>query len=142
VSQHVDKTRSQAAADAERVRARAIDAGRWFSGYLVAIGVISAVEITLIETFFPDGFARAIVSAAWVVCMLLLSWRAAQRSVWPAGATRRMWIAAGTWFGLYLFAIGPIVRWQFEHAVLPWALASVVMSLPFFIAAAWGRRHR
>jgi hypothetical protein len=142
VSQHRDQTRSQAVTDAERARARAIDAGRWFSGYLVVIGVLCAAQITLMETFFPDGFARAIVSAVWAACMFLIAWRAERRSVWPAGATRRMWIAAGTWYGLYLFVIGPIVRWQFEQALLPWILASMVMSLPFFIAAAWGRSQR
>lgn len=142
MSQHRERPQSQAVADAERMRARAVHAGRWFSGYLVAIGVVSAVEITLMETVFPDGLARATVTAVWAIFVMVTSSLAERQAVWPAAATRRIWIAGGTWFGLYLFVIGPIVRWQFEHAVLPWALASVVMSLPFFIAAAWGRGRR
>lgn len=133
---------SAMSAEVERVRARALAAGRWFSGYLAAIGVASAVWIVLLEAVFNEGFSRSITAGAWAVFMALAGWWAERHAVYPAGATRALLLAIGVWFLAYLVLVGPLVRWQFDTALLPWAVAAVLLSVPFFVAAAWMRTRR
>lgn len=128
--------------DVEQLRSRTVRAGRWFSGYLVVIGLVSAASIVVIETVFPDGFARSLTVAAWAVFIVLAGWWAEQRSAYPAGASRYLVTATVIWFGAYLLVIGPLVRWQFGEAMLPWIIAALAMSIPFFAAAAILLRRR
>lgn len=127
---------------AERLRTRTVAAGRWFSRYLVGLGFGSAIAMVLWESVFPDGLARGLAISAWCVFMLLASWWAERHAVYPAGASRCQLVASAVWFGSYLLLIGPPVRWKFDNSLLPWALAALVMSLPFFVAAGWMRRNR
>jgi len=128
--------------DAERMRTLAADAGRWFSGYLAVVGVVSAGWIVLLESVVDDGLPRIATAAGWAVFIVLASWWAERHVVYPAGATRLMTLAIGVWFAAYLFAVGPIVRGQFGDALVPWIVASAVMALPFFVVAALILRRR
>ncbi|MDA3648398.1 hypothetical protein LZ318_04945 [Saccharopolyspora indica] len=130
-----EATAAESLAKAEELRARTAGAGWWFSWYLVALGVVSAAELTLIETVFAEGFARSLVIGAWSVCLMLGSWWAAQRTVVPIKATACTMVAFVAWFGAYLVMVGPLVRWQFGTEVLPWAIAALGLSIPFFVAA-------
>ena len=128
--------------DAESARARAIAAGRWYSGYLATIGVASASWIVLLESVFPYGFPYALTTGAWAVFWALASWWAERHAVFPAGASRALNLATAVWFLSYLLIVGPLVRWQFGTALLPWVIASLLLSAPFFIAAARFRAQR
>lgn len=127
---------------ASRSRSHAVAAGRWFSRYLVVVGLASAALIAVQETFFPDGWARLVPGLVWLVVMIALASRAERQSVYPVGATRSMAAAMAGWLALYLVVIGPFVRWQFGQHPLAWSVAAVVVSAPFFAAAAWVRRRR
>jgi hypothetical protein len=131
-----------AATGADRSRQRAVAAGRWFARYLVLLGLASAVVVVVMEAFFPDGLARALVGLSWLVVMLGLSWWAERQLVYPRGATRAMWASLGSWLVLYLLVVGPLVRWRFDQELLPWVLAAVAMSTPFLVAAGWVLRRR
>lgn len=148
---HIDSTRGErtthapprtAAQLADRARRRAVDSGRWFSGYLVLLGLVSAVWITLLEAVFSDGLQRLFIGAVWAIIWLGASWWAERHTVFPAGANRVLWLAFGTWFGLYLVVIGPIVRGQYGDALVPWAIGSLLMSAPFLVAALWLQARR
>jgi hypothetical protein len=128
--------------EARRFRSRATRSGRWFAGYLVALGLLSAVWITLIETTFSDPLPRLGISAVWAVAWIGAAWWAERRSVYPVGASRSLWVSFATWFGLYLFVIGPIVRGAHGDAIVPWAIGSAVMAMPFLIAAVLVLRRR
>lgn len=134
--------RAPTVANAERMRTRAVNAGRWFGGYLAVVGVVSAAWIVLVETVFDDGLARVAVSVGWAALIILASRWAERHVVYPAGATRHMYVAFAVWFVLYLLIIGPLVRWQFGNSVPAWTLASALMSLPFVVAAAQILRRR
>ncbi|WP_106397986.1 hypothetical protein [Actinocorallia populi] len=125
-----------ALAEAERVRGRAVRSGRWFSGYLAALGVGAIAWITLLEAVWPDGAARTYTAAGGALAFLLASLWAERRRVFPAGASRRFMISAIVWFTLYLLVIGPMVRWKMETSLPGWIAAATVMALPFFAAAA------
>jgi len=143
MSNQTNNLPSSPAADAERVRTHAVAAGRWFSGYLAALGVASAILIVLSNSVFPEGFPRSLTTGAWAVFVVALaSWWAKRHAVYPAGATRSLYLATAVWFLLYLLLVGPLVRWQFDTALLPWTLAALLLSAPFFIAAAWIRARR
>jgi hypothetical protein len=129
-------------ADAERVRAQAVAAGRWFSSYLIAFGVASTIWIVLLESVFPDGFSRGLIAGAWAIFVVLANVWAERHAVYPVGATRLLYLATAAWFLLYLLLVGPIVRWQFDTALLPWTIAALLLSAPFFGAAAWLRARR
>lgn len=45
------------------------------------------------------------------------------------------------WFGAYLVAVGPFVRWQAGDSALWWAVAAAVMASPFLVVAWRGRRQ-
>ncbi len=120
----------------------AVAAGRWFSGYLTAFGVASAIWITLLESVFPDGFSRGLTAGAWAVFVVLANQWAERHAVYPAGATRSLYLATTAWFLLYLLPVGPFVRWQFGTEFLPWVIAALLLSAPFFVAAAWLRARR
>lgn len=137
-----DRARTPVVADAERARVRAIEAGRWFGWYLAVIGLVSAGWLVLIETAFAEGIARLLAAATWAALVVLASMWAERHAVYPKGATKYLWLAFATWFALYLLLIGPLVRWQFGDALLPWMVASALMSLPFLIAAALVLRRR
>lgn len=128
--------------DADALRRRTIRAGRWFSGYLVVIGLVSAASIVVLEAVFQNGFARSLTVAAWALFIVLAGWWAEPRSAYPAGASRYLVIATVIWFGAYLLIIGPLVRWQFGEAVVPWIIAALAMSIPFFAAATLLLRRR
>lgn len=121
----------------DRLREHARRAGRWFAGYLVFLGIISAALIFLMEAFFPEGLPRIAIGVVWAIAWLAGSWWAERHSVYPASASRVLWIAMAIWLGLYLLIIGPPVRWQFDQALVPWAIAALANSLPFFVGAAW-----
>lgn len=128
---------------ASRAHERAVAAGRWFGGYLAVLGIASAVWIVLLEAVFPEGFSRSLVAGVWAVFVVLSNWWAEQRHlVYPAGATRTLIVACAVWFLAYLLVGGPLVRWQFDTALLPWTFAALVLSLPFFVAAAAIRGRR
>jgi hypothetical protein len=129
-------------ADAERVRTQAVSAGRWFSWYLAAFGVASAIWIVLLESVSPEGFSRGLTAGAWAVFVVLANLWAERHAVYPAGATRLLYFATAAWFLLYLLLVGPLVRWQFDTALLPWTIAALLLSTPFFVAAAWLRARR
>jgi hypothetical protein len=130
---------SSLVADAERVRTSAVKAGRWFSYYLIGFGVASAIWIVLLDSVFPEGFSRALTAGAWAVFVALANVWAERHAVFPAGATRLLYIATAAWFLLYLLVVGPVVRWQFDTALWPWTVGALIASAPFFIAAAWLR---
>jgi hypothetical protein len=139
MSDPFNRAPSSLVADAERVRTQAIAAGRWFSYYLIGFGVASATWIVLLDSVFPEGFSRGLTAGAWAVFVALATVWAERHTVYPAGATRLLYLAAAAWFLLYLLVIGPLVRWQFGAALLPWTLGALLASSPFFIAAAWVR---
>ncbi|MCI2423229.1 hypothetical protein MOQ72_38000 [Saccharopolyspora sp. K220] len=130
-----DGTPGERLAKAESLRARAAAAGVWFRWYLVALGIVSAVEIALLETVFSQGFASGLVIGGWAAIVVLAGWWAERHAVFPVRANWYSVGAIAVWFGLYSVLVGPLVRWQFGTALLPWALASFGLSLPFFIAA-------
>jgi len=129
-----------ALAEAERIREQAVRSGRWFSGFLAALGVASIAWITLLEAVWPDGGARNYTAAGGAALFLLASWRAEQRRVFPQGASRRLMVSAIVWFTLYLLVIGPLARWKLETSPPGWIAAATVMALPFFVAAWTARR--
>ncbi|MER7080397.1 hypothetical protein SAMN02982929_00470 [Saccharopolyspora kobensis] len=135
-------TAAENLAKAEALRARTALAGRWYSWYLVVLGLVSAAEITLVETVFAEGFARYLVIGAWSACLVLGSWWAARRTALPIKAGSCLIAAIAVWFGAYLLLVGPLVRWQFGTELLPWAMAALGLSVPFFIAAAVSRMLR
>lgn len=128
--------RSATPADADRMRDRALRAGRWFGWYMVLIGVVSAVYLTVIETVFVDGFERALAGSVWALIVILASAWAQRQAVQPRGGLRLLVIAAAIWLGAYLFLIGPFVRGVYGEALVPWIIGSAVLSLPFFVGAA------
>lgn len=130
------------AAQVKQIEDRAAKAGRWFSGYLVMVGVVSAAWLVLMEVAFSEGLARVGVSVGWAAAMLLANWWAERHAAFPIGASRHTTVAFVVWFALYLLLIGPWVRGRFGDEVLPWAVASVLMSTPFFIAAGLMGRRR
>lgn len=128
-------------AEAERIREQALRSGRWFSGFLAVLGVLAIVWITMMEAVWPDGGARNYASAGGALLFLLANLWAERRQVFPAGASRRVTVAAAVWFTLYLLVIGPPVRWKLEDSLPGWLAAATVMALPFFVAA-WTERRR
>jgi hypothetical protein len=142
MSDPIDRRAASLVADAERVRTRAVAAGHWFSWYLVAFGVASAAWIVLLDAVFPEGFARSVSAGAWAVFVALASLWAERHAVYPAGASRALYLATAAWLLLYLVLVGPLMRWQYDTALLPWTLAALLLSAPFFIAAAWLRVRR
>jgi hypothetical protein len=127
--------RSATAGEAERLERRAVRASRWFAGYLAVIGLASAAWITLIETVFVDGFERALAGSAWAIVVLVAAYLAERQAVHPRGATRYQLVAGAIWLVAYLFAVGPFVRGVYGEQLLPWVIGSLVISLPFFVAA-------
>lgn len=136
-----DETIGQAARSAregaDRLARRARRATRWFAGYLALIGVASAVYVTVIETTFTEGFARALAGVPWVIVVMLAGWWAERQAVYPRGGTRIQATAATIALVAYLFVVGPFVRGVYGEAFGPWAIASVAIALPFFVAAAF-----
>ncbi|MFD2083174.1 hypothetical protein SAMN05421678_103223 [Actinopolymorpha cephalotaxi] len=130
-----------ALADASRAGSRTRAAGRWWPGYLLLVGVLAFALIVAIEALFPDGFARYVASGAWAVAMGLLAWWADSHDVQPRGAGRRLLVATAIWFGGYLFVLGPIVRWRADDSLGWWALAALVLAVPFPALAALERRR-
>jgi hypothetical protein len=134
--------------DAERSLARAREAqdavqraGRWLPHYLALFGLFATVWILALETVFSDGAARGYTTAAGGLLIFGLSWWAESHAVLPRG-TRRLTIAAVVvWFGAYLFLVGPLVRWQVDTSFGWWALASVLLASPFFVAAGVASRR-
>jgi hypothetical protein len=127
--------------DAARAERRTRAAGRWFPGYLLALGVSAFVLIVAIEAVFPDGFARALASGVWTAGVVLLAWWADRHDVHPPRAGRRVLVAAAIWFGSYLLVIGPLVRWRAGDSLGWWTLAAAAMASPF-LAAAWREWRR
>ncbi|MGP4015801.1 hypothetical protein [Saccharopolyspora sp. 5N708] len=129
-------------ARAASLRARAAAAGGWFRWYLVALGIVSAVQIALVETVFSEGFARYVVIAGWAIVWTLAGLWAERRAVFPAKAKWYVMGAMAVWFGCYAVLVGPLIRWQFGTSLLPWVLAALGLSLPFFIAAVLVKTRR
>lgn len=127
----------QAAQAAGRTRA----ASRWYSRYLLLVGLLAFVLIVAVEVFFPSGLARVAAATGWAVAMLLAGWWGASHDVFPERANRRLIVAGAVWFGSYLLVLGPIVRWQAGTSLLWWSLAALVLASPF-VAGAWLVRRR
>lgn len=127
---------------AERARRAAVRAGRWYAGYLAIMGLASAALVVLMEAVVPDGFARSLVSVGWALVIMAAAWWAEQRSAFPANASRVTWIAFGIWLVAYILIVGPIIRGTFDNQLIPWLLAAIGMSIPFFVAAAMILRRR
>ncbi|TDQ53097.1 hypothetical protein [Actinorugispora endophytica] len=124
---------------AERLRVRTAAAGRWYSGYLVVVGLLSAALVVAVEAFFPDGPARLTACGVWFLVALAAGWWAETRQVRPRGATRFFTAAGVVWLVGYLLLVGPLVRWRFDDSLVAWSLASAALSLPFAAAALWMR---
>ncbi|HET6381293.1 MAG TPA: hypothetical protein VFH63_09750 [candidate division Zixibacteria bacterium] len=122
--------------DVERLERGVTRAGRWFAGYLALIGLVSAAWLTVIETTFAEGIARWLAVSAWPIFVVVVSHVAERQAVHPRGATRALAVATAIWFAAYLFAVGPFLRGTYGQQVLPWVIGSLLMSLPFFVAAA------
>lgn len=105
------------------------------------MGVLAFALIVAVEVFFPSGPARYAASAVWALMMGLLGWWAESHDVFPAKAGRRLFIATVLWFGSYLVAIGPLVRWQADTSLVWWSVAAAVMASPFLLAA-WREQRR
>ena len=140
MNEHDRASSRQTIAEAARLREHAAAAGRWYSGYLLAQGVASAILLILIEALFPDGFARYLAIGGWFAATMLVFTWSSRRRVFPAGATRATVVANVVWFGSHLLLIGPLVRWQYQDSLPVWTLAAIVMSLPFAVAALLLRR--
>ncbi|MDQ3764155.1 MAG: hypothetical protein M3460_21990 [Actinomycetota bacterium] len=105
------------------------------------MGVLAFVLIVTVEAFFPSGPARYAALAVWALAMGFLGWWAESHDVHPPKAGRRLYIATALWFGSYLVAIGPLVRWQADTSLAWWTVAAAVMASPFLVAA-WLQRRR
>lgn len=139
-----DRTTSDARAtlsNASQAERQTRAASRWFPRYLMLMGVLAFAVIVTVEVFFPSGNARFAALAAWALMMGLLSWWAESHDVYPEKARRRVFIATALWFGSYLVAIGPLVRWQADTSLAWWSVAAAVMASPFLILA-WRDRRR
>jgi hypothetical protein len=126
--------------DAARTSDRVRSAGRWYSRYLVLMGLLTCVLIVGSEAVFPSGPARQVVSATWAIAWVALIWWGSSHAVLPHGGGRRTWIALAVWAVAYLFVVGPLVRWQAGESVGWWTVAALVMASPFFVAARRARR--
>lgn len=125
-----------ALAEAARAGDRTRAAGRWFSGYLLVMGLLAFGLIVTVEGFFPSFGARVGATVGWALALVLMGAWAQSRQVQPRGAWQTLLIATGVWLGLYLFVVGPVVRWQAGTSLGWWAAAGAVMALPF-LAGAW-----
>jgi hypothetical protein len=140
----VDRNSSDARAalrGASRVERQTRAASRWFPKYMLLLGLSAFALIVTVEAFFPTGGARVGAAVAWALMVGLLGMWAASHDVFPAGAGRRVLIAGVIWFAAYLFAIGPLVRWQAGTSLAWWSLASAVMASPFLVGAWWQWRR-
>ncbi|CAM3813185.1 hypothetical protein GCM10009799_00410 [Nocardiopsis rhodophaea] len=126
-----------ALAEAERMRGRSLRAARWFRVYLVVAGLLAVGFIVGLEALYPNGWERYVVIAVWGALTVLAGQWVDRRGAFPVGGRRRFYIAGTIWLLLYLVGIGPLVRWQFDTSLPMWTVASLVMALPFFIAACW-----
>ncbi|GLZ13106.1 hypothetical protein Acsp04_33410 [Actinomadura sp. NBRC 104425] len=124
--------------EAQRVQEQVRRSGRWFTWFLAAVGAVSIVWITAMEAVWPQG--RYALAGVWAALFLLAGEWMKRRPALPLGAGRRLTVATAAWFGLYLVAVGPVTRWQWDTSVPAWTLASAVAALPFFVAAWMGRR--
>ncbi|WP_020577901.1 hypothetical protein [Actinopolymorpha alba] len=127
--------------EAARAGGRTTAAGRWWSGYMVLMGLLAFGLIVAVEAFFPSFAARLAATVAWAMAIGLLGTWARSHEVQPRGGFRRLLIAMAAWFGAYLVVIGPVVRWQAGTSLGWWSAAGGVMALPFLVGA-WreGRR--
>lgn len=131
-----DEARARTALDeAARARGRTTAAGRWWSGYMVLMGLLAFGLIVAVEAFLPSFAARVAATVAWAVAIGLLGAWARAHDVQPRGGCRRLLIAMAAWFGVYLVVIGPLVRWQAGTSPGWWSAAGAVMALPFLVAA-------
>lgn len=121
--------------DAARVGGRTRAAGRWWSGYMVLMGVLAFALIVAVEAFFPSFAARLAATAVWALAMVLVGAWARSHEVQPRGGSRALLIATAAWFGTYLVVIGPVVRWQAGTSLGWWSAAAALMALPFLVAA-------
>jgi hypothetical protein len=127
--------------DASRIEREATAASRWHAGYLVLMGIAAFALVLAVEVVFPSGGARNYAIAGWGLAVILLTWWAETHDVHPRGAGRRVLIATAVWFGTYLVAIGPVVRWRAGSSLGWWTLAAAVLASPFLLAA-WRERRR
>jgi hypothetical protein len=121
--------------DAARAGGRTTAAGRWWSGYMVLIGLLAFGLIVTVEAFVPSFGARLVATVVWAGAIGLLGMWALSHEVQPQGGCRRLLIAMAAWFGAYLIVIGPIVRWRAGTSVGWWSAAGAVMALPFLLGA-------
>lgn len=130
-----------ALSEASRAERRIRAASRWFASYLLLMGVLAVALVVAVEVFFPSGGARFAAAAVWALAVVLLSWWAESHDVYPKHAARRLSLATAVWFGAYLVAIGPFVRWQAGTSPVWWSVAAAVLALPFLAGAWWERRR-
>jgi hypothetical protein len=138
-----DVGQARAALDrAAAVAGRTTAAGRWWSGYMVLIGVLAVGLIVMVEAVFPSFAARLVAAIIWAVVIGALGTWAQSHDVQPRGGVRWLLLAMAAWFAAYLVVLGPLVRWRAGTSLGWWCAAAVVMALPFPLAAwrEWRRR--
>lgn len=117
------------------------DAGRWFAGYLILLGVLTAGVIFTQEAIFHTGAARVYANLSWGLALIGLVLWAESHDVHLRGERRWLLVAEGLFLAIYLVLLGPLVRWQAGTSPGWWALASVLFASPFFVAASLCRRR-
>lgn len=85
--------------------------------------------------------ARYGAAGAWALAVILIGKWAESHDIHPERARRRVLTAAILWFGGYLIAIGPLVRWQLGNSLPWWSLAATVLASPFLICS-WRQWQR
>jgi hypothetical protein len=126
---------------AARAADRTTAAVRWWSGYMVGMGVLAFALIVVVEAVFPSFAARLVAAVVWAVATGLLGTWAQSHSVQPRGGLRWLLVATALWFAAYLIVVGPLVRWRAGTSLGWWSLAAAVMALPFLVVA-WRERRR
>jgi hypothetical protein len=128
--------------DAARVQNRTRAATRWFTGYALLMGLAAFALVVAVEVFFPSGLTRLAAAAGWAVAVGLLGWWADSHGVYPQRAARRLLVATAVWFGTYLLAVGPLVRWQAGQSAGWWVVAAAALASPFLVVAWAGGTER
>lgn len=135
MTDHTTSDAHAALSSAARAERRTRAASRWFSRYLLLMGVLAIAHIVSVEVYFTSGAARGAAAGCWALAVVALGLWAETHDVFPARAGRHVVIAVAVWYGCYLVALGPIVRWQAGTSLGWWTAAAMLLAAPFFVAA-------
>jgi hypothetical protein len=119
--------------EAKRVTDQAKAASRWWPRYVMLLGLLAFSLILTVEVLVPSGPARTGGAAVWAVAVILLGRWAESHDVYPRNARRWLLVAMAIWFGCYLVALGPVVRWLAGSSPVWWSVASAAMAAPFLL---------